>query len=183
MSGPPAGVRFGLLGPPGTHLRQFRLLGAILITGPLLMLLMLSQVGTEGGEPMIPFVTVCTVMAVAAGAALAVGWWTPRPLSPRDHGHRHPAETAEAALAAFRRALWRRIYPCWIPILLGMVTSGWGGDGLRFYAVGFAFGWPLIVFLVWPRVGLIEGMRRRMESRGVPSYLWQALLAPAPPRR
>jgi hypothetical protein len=47
------------------------------------------------------------------------------------------------------------------------------------YAVGFAIGWPLLIWQAWPRTALIESVRRRLEADGARSDLWRTLLGPA----
>ena len=60
------------------------------------------------------------------------------------------------------------------PALFGLAASLISNSVVP-YAIGFAFAVPLLVFYAYPRRGMVEAIRERLESSGVRSHIEEAI--------
>ncbi|MGH3344086.1 MAG: hypothetical protein ACRDPK_14705 [Carbonactinosporaceae bacterium] len=156
----------------GTPLAAIRRLGFFAVAAPVLVFLLLPLVVHDGQTP-----TWTMVLSVLAGAAppfwLHLVGFGATPLEPGIDD----VAAAERSLAALRGATGERLAITALPLAVGLVLT-FIGSSLLPYALGFLVGWPQMLRAT-PTTRTIEGLRAHLESRGVTSHLWEALLTSA----
>ena len=166
----------------GTVLGQLRMMALALVVAPVLILAispMIVRSPEDGdGEPGTLPLLLCVPLLLGALVAVVVGPRTPKPLPPGLEDGR----AAELAREQFQHAVLMRYALAEGTILLGLPLAI-VAESEAVFVFGFVLGWPALVWLALPTQGMVERVRRRLESRGARSHLWAALLAQGPPPR
>jgi hypothetical protein len=79
-----------------------------------------------------------------------------------------PAEAGRIFFGVLRTVTFLRFSLAEAPALFGLVASV-VTDSLLPYALGLAFAVPVLLLFVYPRAGIVDGIRERLESGGVSS--------------
>jgi hypothetical protein len=154
-----------------THWGELRRLSLQIATPPVLAFILLPLLGVDGRS--------WPITLVLAGLAGAAGVHLSRRLLDQVEPFTADLDAVQrGALGELRRLTLARLSVTGASIAVGLLLALAGSDLLP-YAIAFCVGWPAMLSAL-PTHRNIETVRRRLESAGVRTGLWEELLAPIP---
>jgi len=151
---------------PATPLRTLKLI-VLAVTGSLVLLFgMLALTGLRFGRADTIWIALPVILGAANLVLVPAVGSTVRPLP---YGIK-PADAQRVSYGVLRTVTFLRFALAATPAVFGLAAS-FAADDLSPYAIGAAFSVPLMLLVVYPRAGVVDGVRERLESGDVRSYL------------
>lgn len=147
-------------------LRQLRLLVALVASALVVFFGVLALVGLEFVDTDTLWLALPAVLGAANFVLLPAVGSTVRPLP-------YSATEADArrvSLGALRTDTMLRLALGEMPAVFGLAIS-FAANSLWPYAIGFAFSFPLLLWFAYPREGVLDDIRVRLEASGARSGL------------